>query len=396
MMTFPHSSHILVVDDLADNRQLLRAIFESEGMTVTSVNSVANARLELLSARNFDLVLSDISMPDESGFSLLEWLRSQDEKIRIIPVLLITAAMPEDRHRVHGLMLGAVDYVVRPISNQELLLRVRHAIEHFRRFLNLRNSLESSEDMAMTGRILAAANHEIRNLTGLILLTSERTLTTIQRGQSMEPGSNGFESIQALHKTARLLADVSRNLNAHITNDRVQVEVIHIIPLIQEVVELVRPRLTTVMLDLDDSYISADDYVLADATRLKQVLINFIFNAQESILERNASASGGRISISVIERRSGDGNLSILVSDNGIGLPRHETRIDFEPFRTTKSVKGGKGLGLWLCSRFAAAMGGSIALESTGPGTGATSSITLRRAAKPEEFALRIEDYLLD
>lgn len=382
--------HVLVVDDLEDNRELMRAVFQSEGMTVTCVESVAEARRELQSGHSIDLVLSDISMPDETGFDLLEWMRSQQEDIRIIPVLFITAALPEDHYRVHGLMLGAVDYMVRPISNQELILRVRNAVEHFQRFQELRRSLESTEDMAMTGRILAAANHEIRNLTGLILMTSERTMAMAQRGQPISPGSNGFECVKTLHKTACLLAEVSRNLNAHITNERVHVEVLNVIPLIHDVLELVRPRLADVMIDV--TTLHDDGYVLADPTRLKQVLINFIFNAHESIFERGAG--GGRIDVQVVDQQNGE--VSILIRDNGIGLPRQEIRTDFEPFRTSKSVRGGKGLGLWLCSRFAQAMGGSIALESKGPGSGATSTIRLQRAQKPSEFAINIEDYLGD
>lgn len=382
--------HILVVDDLDDNRQLLRAIFETDGITVTSVNAVKHARTELLSGGNFDLVLSDISMPEESGFDLLEWMRAQEERIRITPLLFITAAMPEDHHRVHGLMLGAVDYIVRPISNQELVLRVRIAIEHFQRYQELRNSLESSEDMAMTGRILAAANHEIRNLTSLILLTSERAMTTVERGQSITPGSTGYDAMQALHKTARLLADVSRNLNAHVTNEPVHVETLPLRPIIHDVTELVKPRLAHVLLDVQQS--NTDDYAFTDPTRLTQVLINFIFNAHDAILERGAS--GGRINVRVTN--DSDGEISILVTDNGIGLQKKEVRTDFQPFRTTKSVRGGKGLGLWLCSRFAQAMGGSISLESNGPSTGSTSRINLRKAKKPEEFKLRIEDYLMD
>ena len=382
--------HIRVVDDFDDNRALWRAIFETARISVTCVNAVQKARLQLQSETNFDLVLSDISMPEESGFDLLEWMRAQEERIRITPVLFITAAMPEDHHRVHGLMLGAVDYIVRPISNQELVLRVRIAIDHFQRYQELRNSLESSEDMAMTGRILAAANHEIRNLTSLILLTSERAMTTVQRGQPMSQGSTGYDAIQALHKTARLLADVSRNLNAHVTNEPVHVETLPLQPIVQDVLELVRPRLTHV--NIDAQLTAIDDFAFADPTRLTQVLINFVFNAHDAILERGAA--GGKITVRLVEET--DGEISVLVTDNGIGLQKREVRSDFQPFRTTKSVRGGKGLGLWLCSRFAQAMGGSISLESAGPGTGSTARISLRKARKPEEFKLRIEDYLMD
>ncbi|MEI6398583.1 MAG: hypothetical protein WCO71_07430, partial [Pseudomonadota bacterium] len=75
---------------------------------------------------------------------------------------------------------------------------------------------------------------------------------------------------------------------------------------------------------------------------------------------------------------------------------KQEVRTDFEAFKTTKAIRGGKGLGLWLCSRLACAMGGRIALESKGAGMGATAFIELKHSAAPVKDSFNISDYLID
>lgn len=391
----PHRVSILIVDDTSDNRELLSDVFVSEGFRVVTASSVEAARSVLLKSQStFDLVLSDISMPRETGFDLISWMRGQIESIYNTPVLLITAVFPEDEHRIRGLSLGAVDYIVRPISNRELVLRVRNAIEHFRKYQALQTSLESSEDLAMTGRILAAANHEIRNLTGLILLTSERAMYAAQSSDAFRPDSLGFECMQALHQSARLLAEVSRGLNSYVGKDLPKLCSVELQSVIQEVVRLVRSKMIDVLIDTEQS--ASEDYVLADATRLKQILINFLLNASDAMEERGLNSVQGHIVIRIVE--AGPNQVAISVKDNGIGLPKADTRREFIPFRTTKSVKGGKGLGLWLCQRLATEMKGYITLESAGPLCGATAKVALTRTVKPigSKFDVNIEDFFVD
>jgi signal transduction histidine kinase len=371
-------NRILLVDDVQDNLDLMAALMEGEGYETIAVSSV-DAALEELSkgGSEFNLVLSDISMPEKTGFDLIRSMSTSAERIRSIPVLLITAVMPEDENRITGLSLGAVDYIVRPIANQELVIRVKHAIDSFVSFKNLRASLESSESLAMSGRMLAAANHEISNLAALILVSAEQVISSFTpsaAGQSY----TGQQALKGLTSSSRLLAQICRNMNDFIGQSSLRLRPLSLKTVIGDVVDLMsltaRPHRIDFAADLKDHH-----WVHCDELRLKQVLINFILNSVDAMNER--SKEPGTITIRITE--DGPTSWKVRVMDTGIGLIKKSVRTDFLPFATTKSMRGGKGLGLWLCAQFAASMNGSISLESDGPGSGASANLNLRRAVKP-------------
>jgi two-component system, OmpR family, phosphate regulon response regulator OmpR len=115
--------HLLVVDDDARLRELLRRYLSDNGFRVTTAEDAADARAKL-AALAFDLVVLDLMMPGESGLGLTRALREADR----VPVLLLTAmAEPEDR--VNGLEHGADDYVSKPFEPRELVLRIRNLLQ---------------------------------------------------------------------------------------------------------------------------------------------------------------------------------------------------------------------------------------------------------------------------
>ncbi len=383
---------VLIVDDNEDNLQLLQAIFDSAGFRTLKASSVAAAEAVLSKGPpEVDLVLSDISMPGETGFDLLRWIRDPINQVHQIPVLLITAALPEDVHRIMGLSMGAVDYIVRPINNQELVLRVKNALEHFKQFRSLQRSLENSEDMATTGRILAASNHEIRNIVGLIHICAEQALGSAGRDESMSPGTSGFQSLSSLSKMTKMLTDIAKDPHSYIHTERIRTSSCSVRDIIDNMLSLTEQKLRGIQ--IDRSFVSDQYYVRADATRVLQILLNVSLNALDAIEEKGAR-SKGRLEIKVTE--SSHDTLQIRVSDNGIGLVTAAKKIEFQPFETTKAVKGGKGLGLWLCSRLANAMEGSIFLESKGPGFGTTAVLELKRATPNRDTDLNINEYFID
>lgn len=110
--------HLLVVDDDDRLRDLLRRFLVRAGFRVTVAEDAAAAR-RLFEAFAFDLIVVDVMMPGEDGFSLTAWLR----KRTAVPVLILTArGDPSDR--IQGLSLGADDYLPKPFEPQELLLRI--------------------------------------------------------------------------------------------------------------------------------------------------------------------------------------------------------------------------------------------------------------------------------
>ena len=117
----PPQEHVLVVDDEPDIVALVAYHLAKSGYRVSTA---ANGAAALATARQErpSLLVLDLMLPGMSGFDVLELLRS-DESTRGIAVLMLTARK-EEQDRIRGLSLGADDYLTKPFSPQELVLRV--------------------------------------------------------------------------------------------------------------------------------------------------------------------------------------------------------------------------------------------------------------------------------
>ncbi len=116
------TQHILIVEDDSVTRALLVAYFDKAGYRVLEAEN-GQQMWKLLGLSTVDLVLLDINLPGEDGFSLTRNLRSQSD----IGIILVTARK-EDVDRIVGLELGADDYVMKPFNERELLVRVRNLL----------------------------------------------------------------------------------------------------------------------------------------------------------------------------------------------------------------------------------------------------------------------------
>jgi two-component system phosphate regulon response regulator OmpR len=113
---------LLVVDDDRRIRDLLSRFLLSEGYRVTTAASAADARVKLQGLR-FDLLILDVMMPGETGFSLAQDLRSSSN----VPIIMLTARA-ETQSRIEGLEIGADDYVAKPFEPKELSLRIANVL----------------------------------------------------------------------------------------------------------------------------------------------------------------------------------------------------------------------------------------------------------------------------
>ncbi len=378
---------ILIVDDNAAILKLLGTLFTEEGIDVRLAGSAVEAKQLLSDAQGcFDLVLTDIAMPGESGFDLLTWMKRSESPFRELPVLLMTAQLPEAEYRLKGLALGAVDYVVRPLELRELVLRSINAISHFQRIKHLEHMLQDAGNLATVGRLLAASSHEIKNLAALVNLASDR-LTRLLAGADIDPQARHL--LKTLTESSSLLTDVARNTASLLDPPGTNVRPIDTPVLVQSIAELMQSRvqpnlITTKMAPL---------WALGHANRVKQVLINLILNASEAINELTPP-EGGHIDINI---KSTDHKVAIEVHDNGIGLTTPGVRTDFQPFTTTKKLRGGQGLGLWLCARLLEGMGGQLSLKSNGVGKGAVATISLPAAAAPtKDDTIDLSQYFIN
>jgi len=118
---------ILIVEDEARIRAFLARAFEAEGFTVDVVGG-GEQGLERALARNYDLVILDLLLPDRDGLDALEELHRRRSAV---PVLILSAR-GDLATKLRGFELGAVDYVAKPFSLDELLARARVHLRHAR------------------------------------------------------------------------------------------------------------------------------------------------------------------------------------------------------------------------------------------------------------------------
>ena len=116
--------HILVVDDDDKIRDLIKQFLSEKGFIVSTANNSIEAKKKI-DIFNFNLIILDVMMPGQTGYELTEELKQKKD----IPVILLTAK-GEVENRIHGLQLGADDYLGKPFDPQELLLRINNIIKN--------------------------------------------------------------------------------------------------------------------------------------------------------------------------------------------------------------------------------------------------------------------------
>jgi len=116
------TSHVLVIEDEPDIRKTIEYNLSKESYKVTLAASIEDGEKALV-ANKIDLVILDLMLPDGSGLTLCRDIKSEP-KTKHIPVIILTAKT-EEVDRVVGFELGADDYVTKPFSVRELILRVK-------------------------------------------------------------------------------------------------------------------------------------------------------------------------------------------------------------------------------------------------------------------------------
>jgi DNA-binding response OmpR family regulator len=117
---------VLVVEDELKIRELVRRYLEREALSVLTTGSGAEA-LTMLETQQVDLIVLDLNLPDVSGETVAAEVRSRSA----IPILMLTAKSTE-ADRIRGLELGADDYLTKPFSPRELVLRVQAVLRRSR------------------------------------------------------------------------------------------------------------------------------------------------------------------------------------------------------------------------------------------------------------------------
>jgi len=175
---------ILVIEDEPDIRKNLEYNLAREGFSVIGAASISEAESNL-SAQTFNLILLDLMLPDGSGLDLCKKIKA-DSKTESIPVIILTAK-DDEVDKVVGFEIGADDYVTKPFSVRELILRVKAVLkrgtekkdilEVERKFGDLRIDIDSHEVYVDDSKI---------NLTALEFKLLRQLVDTRGRVQSRD------------------------------------------------------------------------------------------------------------------------------------------------------------------------------------------------------------------
>jgi putative two-component system response regulator len=139
-----HRMKILVVDDDRLTVSALEQLLQRHGYSRVMGITDSRTALETCSSFDPDLILLDLIMPDVDGFEVLEALRS-DGSERFLPIVVLTGDESEEA-KARALEVGATDFLVKPVSQTEALLRIRNLLETRRLNVVLRNQRAALED----------------------------------------------------------------------------------------------------------------------------------------------------------------------------------------------------------------------------------------------------------
>ncbi len=357
---------ILYIENMADQRELVRRGLEYDGHTVLLAEGALEG-LDLAASHCPDVILLDLWMPEMDGLAAAARLRALPGLERTV-LLALTADNSPTQHK-RALAAGCMGCLVKTIPSVDLMQYIQPYLDGQRdelssaelifylreNNLKLAEQLQSrvqalnqqltdlhsaqaglirSEQLAATGRLALALAHEINNPLQALQSALEMTISVTDEKDKR----GGY--LEIAHREMRLIADLVQRLLGPYTLEAAQDTQVDLVSVVQDVVRLTMQtaRDTSVRLEAP---VAADLHpasynVWGAYAQFHQLILNLVLNAIE------AMPSGGLVRINLSRVGS---EITLSVSDNGMGIPAH-AHI-FEPFYTTKA--GGHGIGLYVC-----------------------------------------------
>jgi signal transduction histidine kinase len=390
---------LIVEDDERDAQLVLREMKRGGFDVVSERVETAEAMSAALTERQWDVIISDYSMP---RFSALMALSVMKELGMGLPFIIVSGTVGEDI-AVEALHAGAHDFVAKgklarllPAIERELrdaAVRVEQA--------KMKEQLHISERMASVGTLAAGVAHEINNPLAALMANLEFATTDIAAliteldspsgaggpdGRA-QPDDSLVAKLQAIElplqyaqESAERVRRIVRDLKLFSRGDEEKSRPIDIHRVLQSSIRIagneIRHRAKLV-----EEYGTIPP-VQAMEGQLGQVFLNLIVNAAQAIPEGNAEQHELKIST----RQDDHGRVVVEIRDTGSGIPEAILTRIFDPFFTTKPVGVGTGLGLAICHRIVTGLGGQIFVESElGKGTTFRTILPAAGPAAPEQ-----------
>ncbi|MCR4956270.1 MAG: response regulator transcription factor [Lachnospiraceae bacterium] len=159
------SNRILVVDDEERIREIIKKYATFEGYEITEAENGMDA-IKICEEQDFDLIIMDVMMPELDGFSAVRAIREKKD----IPVLMLSAR-GEEYDKIHGFEIGIDDYVVKPFSPKELMMRAKVIMQRNEKSNYITNEVE----------------HKVFTVEGLVIDFTARTVTIDGERVEMSP-----------------------------------------------------------------------------------------------------------------------------------------------------------------------------------------------------------------
>jgi len=347
------TGRVLVVDDHAANRLLLRELLEPEGHDVIEVADGA-AALELASAQPPDVVLLDVQMPGLDGFEVCRRLKA-GEATAAIPVLLVTA-LDGRNDRITGMRAGADDFLTKPVNRPELVLRVKNAIVAHSLLLESRTQYRKLQELeAMRDGLVHLMVHDLRSpLTGVLA-----NLGLVQMSADGLDANTAECVAEALQNTRRMADMVSDMLDVSRMEEQK-------LPLVLEGLDMneVIAAAARIVAHSNVRVVHVDASAPVPARGDRNLVLRVIANLVDNAVK--FSPPGGTVTVVAT---IAEGRATVSVSDTGPGIPPEARSMIFDKFGQVRSVhqsRRSSGLGLTFCKLAVEAHGGVIGVESDG------------------------------
>jgi signal transduction histidine kinase len=286
-------------------------------------------------------------------------------------ILMLTArAMPEDK--VYGLEIGADDYLSKPFSLNELILRVAKLIQKQKTVSQLREEIDSLGSLVEKKESnLRTLAHDLKSPLISIGFSAKRMLRRHQNEEMTGPLKTIYDS--SLHLT-RWVEETLSAKDLSSSGWQEQMKEVDIKSLVQQAIDLLKESFLEKSIDIHLRTSPSIPLISCHEPLMYRALVNLLSNALKY------TPRGGEIEVSIHAyfNKKGTGVLEISFRDTGIGICEEDKDKIFQPYYRGKNVSSeeGKGLGLSFVKEVIESHGGKILVQSE-PNVGSIFSVLL-------------------